>query len=316
MKNTAISAMLSGLAFFLTPAGAHGQKNLAERLGFEADAKLLIVHADDIGLARSVNIAAARAFENGGITSGSVIVPSPWFPDFAAYYREHQPLDVGIHITVTAEWNYYKWGGVSPAGEIPSLLDDNGHFYPTVEAVAQHAVPSDVEREVRAQIERALALGIRPTHLDTHMGCMLVIPELVQVYLKLGKEYDLPLLIPRIWLQNVPEEHRAALAAEQIVLDGLYMIDAEDPAKSRSEAYGEMIAAMGPGLNELIVHLGIDDTEMQGITVNHPDFGSAWRQKDLDFVTGKEFRDLLTAHDIKLVSWGQVRQAMSHTTAR
>lgn len=316
MKNTAISAMLSGLAFFLTPAGAHGQKNLAERLGFEADAKLLIVHADDIGLARSVNIAAARAFENGGITSGSVIVPSPWFPDFAAYYREHQPLDVGIHITVTAEWNYYKWGGVSPAGEIPSLLDDNGHFYPTVEAVAQHAVPSDVEREVRAQIERALALGIRPTHLDTHMGCMLVIPELVQVYLKLGKEYDLPLLIPRIWLQNVPEEHRAALAAEQIVLDGFYMIDAEDPAKSRSEAYGEMIAAMGPGLNELIVHLGIDDTEMQGITVNHPDFGSAWRQKDLDFVTGKEFRDLLKAHDIKLVSWGQVREAMSHPTAR
>jgi len=316
MKNTAISAMLSGLAFFLTPAGAHGQKNLAERLGFEADAKLLIVHADDIGLARSVNIAAARAFENGGITSGSIIVPSPWFPDFAAYYREHQPLDVGIHITVTAEWNYYKWGGVSPAGEIPSLLDDNGHFYPTVEAVAQHAVPSDVEREVRAQIERALALGIRPTHLDTHMGCMLVIPELVQVYLKLGKEYDLPLLIPRIWLQNVPEEHRAALAAEQIVLDGFYMIDAEDPAKSRSEAYGEMIAAMGPGLNELIVHLGIDDTEMQGITVNHPDFGSAWRQKDLDFVTGKEFRDLLKAHDIKLVSWGQVREAMSHPTAR
>jgi hypothetical protein len=310
MSVRALAAILAGSIFIAAPAEAQGQKTLAEKLGFEPDAKLLIVHADDIGLARSVNVASARAFESGGITSGSVMVPSPWFPDFAAYYREHQPLDVGIHITLTAEWNYYKWGGVSPAGEIPSLLDDYGHFYPTVEAVAQHAVPGEVEKEVRAQIERALALGIRPTHLDTHMGCMLVIPALVQVYLKLGKEYDLPLLIPRSWLQSVPAEHRDAVAAEHVLLDGLYMIDAEDPAKSRSERYRDMIAAMGSGLNELIVHLGIDDTELQAVTVDHPDFGSAWRQKDLDFVTGQEFRDLLKAHDIKLVSWDQIRKVM------
>jgi len=295
----------------VAPAGAQGQETLAERLGYAADAKLLIVHADDIGLARSVNIASARAFEGGGITSGSVIVPSPWFPDFAAYYREHQPLDVGIHITLTAEWEYFKWGGVSPAGEIPSLLDENGHFYPTVEAVAQHAVPAEVEKEVRAQIERARALGIRPTHLDTHMGTMLFIPALVPTYLKLGKEYDLPLLIPRLWLENVPAEFRDAVAAEHIVVDGVYMMNAEDTTRTWSEAYAELIATMGPGLNELIVHLAVDDTEMQGITVNHPDFGSAWRQRDLDFVTAPEFRDLLMVHDIKLVSWGQVRDAMA-----
>jgi chitin disaccharide deacetylase len=310
MRIAAIAAVVSGLTCFIAPAGAQGPTSLAERLGFAADAKLLIVHADDIGLARSVNIASARAFENGGITSGSVIVPSPWFPDFAAYYREHQPLDVGVHITLTAEWDYYKWGGVSPAGAIPSLLDEYGHFYPTVEAVAEHAVPAEVETEIRAQIDRALALGIKPTHLDTHMGSMLLIPALVPIYLKLGEEYRLPLLIPRSWLQSVPQEHRHAIAAGHILLDGLYMINAEDPTASRSEAYSEMIATMGSGLNELIVHLAIDDTEMQGVTVNHPDFGSAWRQKDLDFVTGKEFGDLLRAHDVKLVSWDQVRKAM------
>ena len=103
MKNTTIAAVLSGLILYVAPAAVQGQRNLAEKLGYEADAKLLIVHADDIGMARSVNIAAAKAFENGGITSGSVMVPCPWFPDFAAYYREHQPLDVGIHITLTAE---------------------------------------------------------------------------------------------------------------------------------------------------------------------------------------------------------------------
>ncbi len=196
MKKTAIAAILSGLVISVVPAVLPGQKNLAERLGYEADAKLLIVHADDIGLARSVNIATVQAFESGGITSGSLMVPCPWFPDFAAYYREHQPLDVGIHTTLAAEWDYYKWGGVSPAGEIPSLLDDNGYFYSPVEEVGLHADPAEVEKEIRAQIERALALGIRPTHLDTHMGSVMAKPELLQIYLKLGMEYGVPVLTP------------------------------------------------------------------------------------------------------------------------
>jgi predicted glycoside hydrolase/deacetylase ChbG (UPF0249 family) len=309
MKKTASAVIVSALIAFIVPAGLQGQKNLAEKLGYEPDARLLIVHADDIGMARSVNIATAQAFESGGITSGSVMVPCPWFPDFAAYYREHQPLDVGIHITLTAEWDYYKWGGISPAGEISSLLDEYGHFYSTVEELGQHAKPEEVETEIRAQIERALALGIRPTHLDTHMGSVMATPELLRIYQKLGKEYDIPvLMIPRSWLQDTPDEMREVIDTEYQLLDGLFIMEAYDSTKSWSEAYGEAFAAMGPGLNQLIVHLAIDDSEMQAVAVNHPDFGSAWRQRDLDFVTGKEFRDLLEAYDIKLVSWDQVRE--------
>jgi predicted glycoside hydrolase/deacetylase ChbG (UPF0249 family) len=308
MKNTTIAAIFSALILFVSTACAQEPKSLAERLGYQPDAKLLIVHADDIGLAQSVNVAVERAFESGAITSGSVMVPCPWFPDFAAYYREHEPLDVGIHITLTAEWKYYKWGGISPAGEIPSLLDENGHFYSTVEEVAMHADPAEVEKEIRAQIERAMALGIKPTHLDTHMASVMATPELLQIYFDIGKEYHLPVLtIPE---EAAPEEYREALAAHGGFVDGLYMMYANDSTKSWSEAYSELIAAMGPGLNELIVHLAIDDSEMQAITVDHPDYGSAWRQRDLDFVTSKEFRDLLEAHDIKLVKWDQVRQVM------
>jgi predicted glycoside hydrolase/deacetylase ChbG (UPF0249 family) len=310
MKTAVTTAFLSGSLLFLTPAMAHAQATLAQKLGYPANAKLLIVHADDIGVARSQNAASEKAFENGAITSGSVMVPSPWFADFAAYYRAHPGLDLGIHITLTAEWENYKWGGVSPAGDIPSLLDENGHFYPTVEAVAQHAVPAEVEKEVRAQIQRAIALGLKPSHLDTHMGSMLVIPQLVPIYLKLGKEYDLPLMIPRYWLQSVPADQRDALAAQYVFLDGLYMIERADSTKTWPQQYGEMFAKMGPGLNQLIVHLALDDTEMQAVTINHPDFGSAWRQRDLDFVTSGAFRALLKANDIKLVSWGQIRDAM------
>ncbi len=311
MNTLAAAPILFGLTLVVAPAWAQGGTTLAERLGFEADAKLLIVHADDIGLARSVNVATARAFEAGAITSGSVMVPCPWFPDFAAYYREHPSLDVGIHLTLTAEWDHYKWGGISPAGEIPSLLDSYGHFPATVEAVGARAVAAEAERELRAQIERAIALGIRPTHLDTHMGSVMAAPELVQVYLKLGKEYHLPVLtLPRSWAANVPDAQREVLATADGVVDGLYMVSTDDPSKTWSETYAEMIAAMGPGLNVLIVHLAIDDTEMQAVTVNHPDFGAAWRQKDLDFVTGREFKDLLRAHGITLVTWGQIRAVM------
>ena len=311
MKTIAVAPILFGLTLVVAPAWAQGGTTLAERLGYPADAKLLIVHADDIGLARSVNLATARGFESGAITSGSVMVPCPWFPDFAAYYREHQPLDVGIHLTLTAEWDHYKWGGISSAGEIRSLLDDHGYFHPTVEAVGAHALAAEAERELRAQIERAIALGVRPTHLDTHMGSVLATPELVQVYLTLGKEYNLPVLTPpRSWAATVPEAQREVLATADGMVDGLYMIAADDRSKSWSEAYGEMLAAMGPGLNVLIVHLAIDDAEMQAVTVNHPDFGSAWRQRDLDFVTSGEFTDLLKAHDLTLVSWGQIQSVM------
>lgn len=311
MPNLQLLATISGAMLLLVPNAAGGQETLAARLGHDADAKLLIIHADDIGVARSVNVATARAFENGGITSGSVMVPAPWFPDFAAYYRDHQPLDVGIHITLTAEWDHYKWGGVLPAGEIPSLLDEYGHFYPTEEAVAQHAAAAEVEREARAQIERALALGLQPTHLDTHMGTMVVTPALVEVYLKLGREYDLPLLIPREWVEENAPEYLEAIAADHVLLDGLFMMVTNDSTRTWGEAYAEMFAAMGPGLNQLIVHLGIDDAELQAITVNHPDFGSAWRQRDLDFVMSRALEELLEAHDIELVTWDQIRQVMA-----
>jgi predicted glycoside hydrolase/deacetylase ChbG (UPF0249 family) len=312
MRNAAITPILSALILLVTPSGAQGQETLAEKLGYPRDAKLLIVHADDIGVARSVNVAVERAFESGAITSGSVMVPCPWFPDFAAYYRAHPGLDVGIHITLTAEWELYKWGGVAPAGEIKSLLDEYGHLYPTVEAVAQHAVPAEVEREVRAQIERAMALGITPTH----MGTMFATPALVQIYLKLGQEYHLPLLIPRYWLQSIPEDRRAAIAADYVLLDGLSMMEHPDSSKTWPEQYEQMIAAMQPGLNELIVHLALDDDEMRAVTVNHPDYGSAWRQRDLDFVTSPAFKDMLNAHAIRLVSWDQIRKVMPHSTAR
>ena len=286
------------------------QQNLAEKLGFEKDAILLIVHADDIGVSQSVNAATIEAFEQGGITSGSIMIPCPWANDFATYYREHPDLDVGIHITLTSEWQNYKWGGVLPSTEIPSLLDSMNYFYSTEEEVAMHTDVLEVEKEVRAQIERALILGIQPTHLDTHMGTMGVKPELIELYLKLGKVYGLPVMIPREWIHFMPDEVKSSVASEYILVDGFYEMYHEPEGMSWEEAYGSMIETMQPGLNQMIVHLAHDNAEMRAVTINHPDYGAVWRQNDLDFVTGDAFRKMIRERQIHLITWKDIKSVM------
>ncbi len=307
IKNTLI---LFGLTLVCSFTIAQEQKNIAEKLGYHKDAKLLIVHADDIGLTQSVNTASIEAFNKGGITSGSIMVPCPWFQDFAEYFKSHPDLDVGIHATLTAEWDFYKWDGVMPSSEISSLLDENGYFYSSVEEVALNADPAEVEKELRAQIERAIEFGINPTHLDTHMGSVAAKPELIQIYLKLGKEYNLPVLIPRIWILAMPEANRSMIEREYVLVDGFFMMNAEPTDMSWSEAYEQGIKKLKPGLNQMIVHLAIDNAEMQAVSVNHPAFGSSWRQKDLDFVTSQEFKEMLKANDIQLVTWRAIQEVM------
>ena len=227
--------LLIAASIFFFAIQASAQQTLAEQLGYAADAKLLIVHADDIGLAQSVNDATNKAFASGGITSGSIMVPCPWFIDFAEYYKSHPDLDVGIHITLTSEWDHYKFGGILPSTEIASLLDENGYFYPTTQEVGLHADPVEAEKEIRAQIERAIAYGITPTHLDTHMGSVLAKPELVQIYMKLGKEYGIPVFAPRMMLMGVPAEEGEMIKEEYVLVDRMFMLNVDGPDASWEE---------------------------------------------------------------------------------
>jgi predicted glycoside hydrolase/deacetylase ChbG (UPF0249 family) len=306
MRKHVASTLIIIMTGILVTGEAAGQQNLAQQLGYDADTKLLIVHADDIALSQSVNDATLEAFSSGGISSGSIMVPCPWFNDFAHSYQSHPGLDVGIHITLTSEWDFYKFGGVLPSTEIPSLVNDQGYFYPTTEEVGMHADPLEAELEIRAQIDRAIAAGIKPTHLDTHMGSVLAKPELIQIYFKLGMEYGIPVFVPRMLLMGVPEEQREMIKKEFVLVDQYFMLNLEGPDASWKEAYGEILDQVGPGLNVLIVHLAHDNAEMQAITVNHPAFGSTWREKDLNYVQSQTYRDLLEKNHIQLVTWKQI----------
>src|SRR6267378_5039029 len=162
-------------------------KTIAERLGHPADSKLLILHADDLGAAHSVDVASFDALDKGAISSASIMVPTPWITEVAAYARAHPNADLGLHLTLTSEWETYRWGSVEPADKVSSLLDSAGTFPNDEKLVAARAKPLEVEREIRAQINRALALGIRPTHLDSHMGSLFTTPELIATYVKVAQ---------------------------------------------------------------------------------------------------------------------------------
>src|SRR5579859_2693865 len=166
MKRLAPFLVLAGALLNYSPASAQA-KTLQEKLGYPRDAKLLIVHADDLGVTHSVNAASLHALESGGINSASLMVPCPWFPEIADYAKSHPSADFGLHLTLTSERVYYRWGPVAPRDKVPSLVDANGYFHHDWSA-GTRIQPKDAETELRAQIERAYAMGIRPTHLDSH----------------------------------------------------------------------------------------------------------------------------------------------------
>src|SRR5205823_577470 len=179
-------------------------KTLAERLGYPRDAKLLIVHADDLGVAHSVNSASIKALESGLVSSASIMIPCPWLPEIAAYARSHPEADLGLHLTLTSEWTSYRWGPVLSKDRVASLLDKSGYFYLTESEAASHLDVKEAEAEIRAQIERARAFGIQPTHLDSHMGTLYQSKALFEVLLRVAGENKLPTRMSREFFASAP----------------------------------------------------------------------------------------------------------------
>jgi chitin disaccharide deacetylase len=296
----------SSVALLLLASTLPGQtRTIAERLGHPANAKLLILHADDLGVAHSVNAASFDALDRGAISSASVMVPTPWITEVTAYASTHPNADLGLHLTLTSEWQTYRWGSVESKDEVASLLDSTGTFPSDVPPVAARAKPLEVERELRAQIERALALGIRPTHVDSHMGALFSTPELMAIYVKVARDYRLPFLALRGDPRAPPP---APLSPQDVLIDGVIIAGPEVPRDKWKAFYLDAIANVKPGLTEMIVHLGRDDAELQAVTVNHEPYGSAWRQRDYDVVTSAEFRKALQDHHVILVTWRELQK--------
>ncbi len=306
MKKIIVSVVIS--LIFLSACNTNAQTTLAEKLGFEKDAKLLIVHADDTGMCNSENMATKAALESGAVSSASIMMPCPWADDFIAWALNHPDADVGIHLTLTAEWEHYRWDGVLPADKIPSLLDKDGYLPRSAQELAKQADLREVEAELRAQIDRAIALGIKPTHLDSHMATMLQTPELIRLFLNLGKEYRIPNMLSQ-YMANKYNLLQDENYKDLLFLDNLSFLNGLPPEKWDSE-YRKIFKEMKPGLSQLILHAAFDNIELQSITVNHTGAGSVWRQNDYDFVNSKIFRSMLKEYNIRVITWGAIQKVL------
>ncbi|MFO0922000.1 MAG: polysaccharide deacetylase family protein [Pirellulales bacterium] len=271
--------------------------------------KYLIVHADDAGMSHSANQATIQGLEGGLVTSASIMVPCPWFKEFALYAKNHPQYDYGIHLTLNSEWDVYRWGPVASSDRVPSLIDEEGYLWDEVAQVAAHAKADEVRIELKAQIDKALAFGVPLSHLDTHMGALVSRPDLVEVYVEMATTYNLPIL----FLSNMSPELRKeypAMAArfeygiERLqskklpMLDHLIQLYGGDNLGLRKESYRKAIASIQPGITELIIHCGIENDELRAISTS-----SIRRDQDRQLFTDPEVKKWIEDSGAVLTTW-------------
>jgi predicted glycoside hydrolase/deacetylase ChbG (UPF0249 family) len=274
----------------------------------EQKRKLLIIHADDAGLSHSENMATIQALEKGIVNSYSIMVPCAWFYEMALFAKSNPHIDHGIHLTLTCEWENYKFGPVSPVSEVPSLVDAQGYFFKTREELRKNASAEDVEKELQAQIEKALQFGLKPTHLDSHMYSVGANPAFFKRYRELGKKYNLPVLINKQLMEMVGLDPSLNIEKKDFLIDKTYVGEFKYFEKGGlADYYREILENLNNGFNLILIHPAFDDSEMKGVTLNHPNFGSEWRQIDYDYFTSEKTRLKLKENNIELVTWNTLQ---------
>jgi predicted glycoside hydrolase/deacetylase ChbG (UPF0249 family) len=270
--------------------------SLAERLGYTADDRLLIVNCDDLGSCHAANVAVYESLRSGLATSATLMVPCPWAREAAARYRGE---DVGVHLTLNAEWDLYRWGPITRA---PSLHDGDGGFPRTLDDVWDHADLDEVRRELRAQIERAILWGFDVSHLDSHMGTLQLRPEFFDVYLDLAVEFGLPLR-----LGGASSEHAVGfpfrrLAAEEGVVFPDHLVAYRGVGARRP--LERVVLDLRPGVTEVYVHPALDTPELRAFA---PDWAN--RVDDHDLVTNdRALRAMLDRAGVHLIGYEPLRE--------
>jgi len=307
MRLSPIAAVL----FSLCCSNASAQsKTLAERLGYPRDSKLLIIHADDLAVSHSEDAASFDALDRHAATSASIMVPCPWLTEVAAYAKSHPDADLGLHLTLTAEWKTDRWGPVESKDKVPSLLDPDGYLWPEAAPALEHIKADEAEREIRAQVEHAIAMGIHPTHLDSHMGIIFLRPDLIAIYVKVAHDYKLPFL--GTLTPNASPNLKSPFSESDILLDSVIIATPNVQPANWKNFYLDAIKNLKPGLTEIIVHLAHDDAESQAVMVDHTDYGAAWRQRDYDAITSPDLKKALEDSHVILIRWSDLKKLQNH----
>jgi len=292
-KANYVTGLLALILLSLVLAPCRGQEkdhasakriSWAEKLGYPAGKKVIILHADDVGMSEGANRAAARYLENDLIQSAAIMAPCPAADEFIRWAVDHPDKDVGLHLTHTSEWKTYRWGPVSDPAEVPGLIDPDGMLWSEVIDVVKHASADEVEQEIRAQIEKALSMGYKPNHIDTHMGTLYGHPAYAERFLKVAEEYGIPANAIDLSDPRVADKFREAgypINDQVIEMMERYSLPKLDNFTSAPNAktYGEkvenfkaLIRSLPAGLTEIIFHPSVESDELKSIT-------NSWQQR-------------------------------------
>jgi len=286
----------------------------AERLGWPPGSKVVIFHIDDAGMCHDANVGTIEALEKGVSTSTSIMMPCPWVPEFVEYVKAHPDVDAGVHLTFTSEWDPYRWYPVSGPSNVPTLCDQEGYFWDGVSDVVANGNADEVEREIRAQVDRAIAMGIKPTHLDSHMATLFSSPLFFHRYMKVGIEYGIPVLAPGGHLQfigqDMPElNDQIRFIAKQVWDAGLPVIDDAVAATYDWKSFDEkkskvlnVLRTMKPGITEIIQHCTRPSPLFEVISSS-----SQTRLNDLLVALDPEVRKVIEEEGIILTTWRELK---------
>ena len=282
--------------------------SIATKLGYNENDKLLIIHADDVGLSKSVNESTFESFKNNSITSAAIIMNTYEMEEGLKFAVENPNFDFGVHLTVTSEWKYHKWGGILDKAETPSLHNSVNNFYWNKRKFVKNADLNEIKMELQAQISLANSMGLKPSHIDSHEGALFFDPNIFKIYIDLAIENDLLAFVPIEASMHFNGELDKPKNA--VIIDQFHMLHGGTEVEDIENFYFNVIRNLKPGLSQIIIHLGKDEPELKKITVDHPNFDYRWRQKDHDIMNSKEFKNLLKENDIKLISWIDLKKAL------
>lgn len=256
----------------------------AERIGFPKGKKVIILHADDVGMCEEANIATKEYLSHRWIQSAAIMMPCPFAADMIAWAKKNPRPDIGLHLTLTSEWKTFRWGPVSDPANVPTLIDPAGKLWPEVPDVVTHATADDVEKEIRAQIDKSIALGYRPNHIDTHMGTLYGHPDYVKAFLRTAEAYHIPANVIDVSDSVVLAGFRKLgypITDEVVKLIDGYTLPKLDYFTSAPEGssyeekiakFEQLIRSLQPGLTEIIFHPSVETENLKTIT-------NAWQQR-------------------------------------
>jgi predicted glycoside hydrolase/deacetylase ChbG (UPF0249 family) len=283
-----------------------------ERLGFPPDAKVVILHANELGMCYETNAAGTALLEAGVVRSASAMVPCPWFADLANWCRSHPDADVGLELTINSEDSNYRWGPVSARNSVPSLVDADGYLWQSPIQTMVNSSTDDVEAELLAQIDRAKALGVHPSHLTTHLGALVTRPDLIGVYLRVARQQWIPAVVVELTPEQVERFQQQGFPLPDDIIqllsdyplpkvDDLQFVPPAESYEAKKEAFLKLLSELRPGITQIAFQPAVASDAL-------PRVASNWQQRvwDRQLLADDEVQQMLSSGGFVVTDWREL----------